>query len=193
MQHGGVAMFPNHLINKKRENEKMSEEIVKTPEMERIEALMEKVDRMIEPEKFDELETKYKQLLKDYTERRPAPKKEKKQELKPVAEYAAELSRIGNQDAPNPLDVTNRNYIKLSVDYRDAYMKETGNDPWTDDTGPATEQTKKVAGVYKQLLQDYESPIEFSRALTDLMVDDKKLLRALADKRAQEAKKNKRK
>lgn len=175
---------------------KMSEEVEvveKTPEMEQIEALMEKVDVMVDPDQYAELETKYKKLLKDYTERRPAPKKKETKVLRPVAEYAEELSRIGNDDASEPMNVTNRNYIQLSVDYRDAYIKETGNDPWTDDASAPTEQTKKIATVYKQLLKDFESPIEFSRQLTDLMTDDKKLLRALADKRAQDAKKNKKK
>jgi len=168
----------------------MSEEvIVKTPEMEQIEALMAKLDVSVEPEKYNELETKYKKLLKDYTERRPAPIVKPKDDLRPVAEYAAELSRIGNDDASEPIDVTNRAYVQLSVNYRDAYLKETGKDPWTDDTGEPTPQTEKIAKVYKGLLKDFESPIRFSRELNDLMRDDNKLLQALAAKRAKDAKK----
>lgn len=161
----------------------MKEEIVKTPEMEQIEALMEKLDKMVDAEEYAELELKYKKLLKDYTERRPAPLKKEVDELKPVADYAAELARVGNDDASEPLDVTNRSYIELSVNYRDAYMKETGKDPWTDDTGSPTPQTIKVAKVYKQLLADYPDATGFRRALTDLMVDDKEVLKSLKNKK----------
>lgn len=168
----------------------MSEEqIEKTPEMEQIEELMAQLDQKVDAEKYDELETKYKQLLKNYTERRPAPIKVLNDELKPVAEYAAELSRVGNDNASEPLDVTNRAYIQLSVNYRDAYLKETGKDPWTDDGGEPTPLTEKIAKVYKDLLRDFPSPVHFSRELNDIMRDDNKLLQALAAKRAKDAKK----
>ena len=56
-------------------SEEVNEVVEENAEMETIKELMGKVDAMIEPEKYADLEQKYKKLLKDYTERRPAPKK----------------------------------------------------------------------------------------------------------------------
>jgi iron-sulfur cluster repair protein YtfE (RIC family) len=160
------------------EEEKKEENL----ELQKIEELLAKIDKMVEPEKYAEMEQKYNTVLNDYINRRPVPEKEK-DTLKPVAEYAAQLSRIGNDDSKEPIDVTNRDYIQLSVNYRDAYLKETGKDPWTDDTGEPTAQTKKVSEVYKQLLKDHPGATDFRRALTDIMVDDPKLLKSLKNKK----------
>jgi hypothetical protein len=168
-------------------SEEIKEEITETEEMKTIKELMEKVDQMVDPEQFAELEKKYKTLLNDYVNRRPAPKKPEKKPMRPVADIAREIANIGDGD------MTNRAYIEKSLEYRNAYMHEFGKDPWTDfsqsGSDKATEQTKKVAQVFQQLLEDYPSPEDFRIKLHGMLRDDPAVVAILRDREKQNKKK----
>lgn len=157
--------------------------IEKTPEMEQIEALMAKVDVMVDPDKFAELETKYKKLLKDYTERRPAPKKQEVKKLRKAVEIANELRQISDGD------ITNRGYWEKSLEYRDAFMSESGNDPWTDfgreGSNKETPKTKKIAAAIKQLLDENPSDVDFRIRMHGALRDDPNVGMVLEERKKQ--------
>lgn len=156
------------------ENKELNEQ--QNLELEKIQELMEKVDQMIDPEEYKELEKKYNTLLNDYINKRPAKKEPKQTIVRPAAEIANDIRNIKDGD------VTNREYWELSIEYRDAFLKETGKDPWSDGMGDATDQTEKVANTVKQLLRDYENPVSFRTQFNELIQDDPNVIRALRDR-----------
>ena len=68
---------------------------VEIMQLEKIAEMKEKMDQMVDPEEFKKLQTQYKKLLDDYTNRRPAPKKEEPV-VRKTSEIAGELSKIQN-------------------------------------------------------------------------------------------------
>lgn len=161
----------------KEEKAKLLEEGKTEAEISQMEVIAEmkiKMDAMIDPEKHAELKTEYDKLLKDYVNKRPVPKKKEKV-LRPIKEIAQELATISSGD------ITNREYIEKSLEYREAYIKKFGTDPFTDSTtdGPSepTPQTKKVAESFQKLLDENPSPIDFRLKMNSVMKDNATLLR----------------
>lgn len=82
--------------------------------------------------------------------------------LKDPAEYAKTLKEASS--------MTNREYWQTSINFRDASLKKYGKDVWSD-TGIPTEQTTKIAGSIKQLLEECPSDEEFRLKLNYTLVD----------------------
>lgn len=144
--------------------------------LEKIAEMKEKMDQMIDPEKFKELQAEYKKLLDEYVNKRIPPKKEE-ETLRPTKEIAKDLIKVRSSD------ITNRDYIKTALEYRKAHIKETGRDPFTDfgESGPQepNEQTNKIASTLEKLLEENETPTSFRIALNEVLKDDPKLISKL--------------
>lgn len=160
--------------------EEVIEKTVEELQMEQINEMKVKLDAMIDPEEHAKLKTEYDKLLKDYVNKRPAPKKEEPT-VRPVKEIALELQSIGDNT------VTNREYIAKSLEYRQAHINEFGTDPWTDftQTGPdqETATTKKVADTLQRLVDENPTASGFRIALESTMKDNRQLLSKLAKAR----------
>lgn len=158
----------------------VEEEIEVTPEMEEIQRLMDELDQKVDAEKYEELERKYKKLLSDYTSRRPAPKK-KQETLRPAAEIAKEFVSIEHGD------VSNRDYIKMALEYRKSHISQFGTDPFTDfgagGPGEPTAKTKRIADSLQNLVDTYQSDSLFNAQLQELLKDDVQLLRQLRNRK----------
>ena len=148
-------------------------------QLEKIAEMKEKMDNMVDPEKFKKLEADYKKLLDDFTNRRPTPKKEEPN-FRPTKEVAEELKTIKDGD------ITNRDYIEKALEYRESHIAEFGKDPFTNfginGSEESTATTNKVAGTLKQLLKDNPTPTGFRIALNETLRDDPNVLKMLAAK-----------
>ena len=133
-------------------------------------------ENMISKEDYDKLLKEHKKLLNDYVNRRPAPKVEDK-ETRKASEVAKELIKIKNRD------ITNRDYIAKTLEYREAHLKEFGTDPFTDfgQNGPQkpTEDTNMVATTVKTLLDENPSRVDFRIKLNSVLQDDPQLMAKL--------------
>lgn len=133
-------------------------------------------ENMISKEDYDKLLKEHKKLLNDYVNRRPAPQVEVK-ETRKASEVAKELIKIKNRD------ITNREYIAKTLEYRDAHIKEYGTDPFTDfgQNGPnkPTDDTNMVASTLKALLEENPSPVDFRIKLNSVLQDDPQLMAKL--------------
>ena len=160
------------------ENENL-EPTVEETYLAQIGELKAKMDQMVDPEEYKKLKGQHDKLLNDYVNKRPAPKKEEPK-IRPAVEVAKELIKI--QDG----DISNRAYIQKSLEYRQAYIKEFGTDPWTDFTvngsSAPNEQTERVAKALQQLVDENESPVSFRIALNDMLRDDPAVIAALRDR-----------
>lgn len=136
--------------------------------LKQIEDLKKKMDMMVDPEEYKKLQAQHKKLLDDYVNRRPVQQQEVK--LRPAVEIAKELASIKNGD------ISNREYVKKALEYRDSFLAATGKDPFTDFTknGPSapTEDSKLVAETLKKLVEENESPIDFRIRLNAVLEDD---------------------
>jgi hypothetical protein len=155
------------------EQEKLEQEDIK---QKAIDDLKEKLDKAVDPAEHAKLKADYKKLMDDYVNRRPAPKKE---EIKsrPVAEIAKELSKIESGD------ITNREYVAKSLEYRNAHIKEYGTDPFTnfgqEGAGSSTKDTIDVADTLQKLLDENQSPVDFRIKLNSVLKDDQTLISKL--------------
>ena len=159
------------------EPEKKKEDLtVEELQLQKIEEMKSKMDQMVDPEEFKKLQDQYKKLMDDYLNKRPEPKPEKK-EITPVKEVAQKLASIKNGD------ISNREYIKTALEYRESFIHETGKDPFTDfgESGPQepNTETNKVANTLQTLLDENETNTSFRIALNEVLKDDPKLMATL--------------
>ena len=145
--------------------------------LDQIEALKKQMDEgMIDKAVYDKLLKDHKKLLDDYVNRRPAPKQEVIQTRK-ASEVAKELIKVKNRD------ISNRDYIAKTLEYREAHLKEFGTDPFTDfgQNGPQkpTDDTNMVASTLKTLLDENPSPVDFRIKLNSVLQDDPQLMAKL--------------
>jgi len=158
------------------EEKLIEEKTVEQTQLEKIEEMKLKMDAMVDPDDFKNLKADYDKLLDEYINKRPAPKKKEKV-LRPVADIAKELHNIKSGD------MSNRDYIKKSLEYREAHIKEFGKDPWTnfstEGSDEATPTTNKVAQGLQTLLDENESPVDFRIKMNSMMKDDPGLMRKL--------------
>lgn len=142
--------------------------------LDQIEELKNKLENdMISKEEYNKLLAENKKLLSDYINRRPAPRQQEVI-IRPAREIAKELKDISSGD------ITNRKYVEKALEYRSAYMKETGKDPFADfsqdGSGKPTEDTNEVANVLQQLLEENPSDIDFRIKLNSILEDDPQLI-----------------
>ena len=165
-------------------NEKTVEEL----QLEQIESLKKQMDNMVDPAKYAELQKQYKKLLDDYVNKRPAPIPQAPV-TRPTREIAKEFQNIKNSD------ITNRDYIVKSLEYRDAYIAEFGTDPFTDfgssGSGEKNADTEEVAGKLKKLLDENESAVSFRIAMNEILKDDPQLIAMIKQRKQQEEKSRK--
>lgn len=162
------------------EKKKLAEEGKSDAEISQLEAiaeLKEQMEGMVDQETYNKLKAEYDALMKDYIQKRPAPKKKEEAPLRPAKEIAGEFKNLGNGD------ITNRDYVEKALEYRNSHIKEFGTDPFTN-FGEAgcdqpTADTKEVANVLQTLLDENESPIDFRIKLNSVLKDDPKLLSKL--------------
>jgi hypothetical protein len=144
--------------------------------LEQINDLKTKMDTMVDPAEYKKLQAQHKKLMDDYVNRRPAPKVEQTV-MRPAKEVAKELVSIKNSD------ITNRDYVAKTLEYREAHIHEFGTDPFTDfgTNGPnqPTDETKNVASTLKTLLDENPSPVDFRIKLNSVLQDDAQLLAKL--------------
>lgn len=157
-------------------SEKVAKNEIESKYLETIKELKEKIDNeMISKQEYDKLIKENEKLLNDYINNRPAIKKEVVK-VRPAHEIANELKQIGDGD------VTNRDFWAKSLEYREAYLRETGNDPWTDGSVEPTAKTEYIASTVKKLLDDYQNPTSFRTQFNETLKDDPQVLRALRSK-----------
>ena len=154
------------------EEEQTTEEMY----LEQINDLKAKMDTMVDPAEYKKLQAQHKKLMDDFVNRRPAPKVQEVK-VRPAKEVAQELSKVKNGD------ITNRDYVAKTLEYREAHIHEFGTDPFTDfgSNGPnqPTEETKSVAQTLKTLLDENPSPVDFRIKLNSVLQDDAQLLAKL--------------
>ena len=169
------------------EPEPTGEPTVEETQLKVIEEMKLKMETMVDPAKLAEVQKSYDALLNDYVNKRPAPKKEVVT-LRPSEEIANELRNIKDGD------MSNRDFVVKSLEYRNAYISEFGTDPWTDfsvnGSGEETAQTKKVASALQQLVDENQSNVDFRIKLQSTLRDDPKVIPMIRDREKQ---KNKRK
>lgn len=155
----------------------MEDKTVEQLQLEQIEALKAQMEGMVPSDELTKLKEQYQTLLNDYVNKRPV--QQAKNDLKPAKEYADKL--INSTPDKNPL--SNREYIKTSIEYRKAMLAERGVDVFADD-GKSTPDTIAVAEGFEQLLNEFEDEKDFAYELGKVLVDDKALVNALRQKRS---------
>lgn len=163
------------MIEKKTEIEEESIEDIHLKTIEELTAKMN--EEMISKEDYQKLQEQYKNLMKEFTTRRPIEEVKPVEVRKPV-EIAKEIIDIkGN-------DITNREYIEKALEYRNSVLKTTGKDVFTDfgAHGPSepTENSVKVASFFEKLLKDHDDPTSFRIAYDANVKDDPVLVNLLA-------------
>jgi phage tail tape-measure protein len=145
-------------------------------QLEQINEMKTKMDGMVDSSEYNKLKNEYSKALNELVNKRPAPDKEKIK-TRPVKEIAKEISSIGSGD------IANREYIAKSLEYRNAYIKEFGTDPFADfgqeGSGSSTDDTSEVATVLQTLLDENPSPVDFRIKLNSVLKDDQKLVSKL--------------
>lgn len=149
--------------------------------LEQIEALKLKMENeMVDKEEFEKLQAQHKKLLDEYINKRPV-ETVKPEVLRSAAEIAKELTNIKNGN------MTNRDYVKTSLEYREAHIRETGLDPWADfgpkGPGKPNEETEEVANAFKAILEENEDPVSFRIKMNSVLEDDNVLLSKIRNRK----------
>lgn len=147
---------------------------LETQYLEQIDELKKQMDTMVKGEEYERVLAEHKKLTDEFINRRPVPDKQEVT-LEPAGHYAKQL--IDNKFK------SNKEYIETSLNYRDAYMKETGLDPWGDG-GASTEDTKEVANHLRAILEENPDNLsEFNFRLDQSLVDDSTLVTKLRNRK----------
>jgi len=162
------------LEQERLEQERLANEDIK---QKAIDDLKAKLDQSVDPTEHAKLKADYKKLMDDYVNRRPAPKKDEEKKLRPALEIAKELSAIQSGD------ITNRDYVEKSLEYRNSHINEFGTDPFvdfaSDGPGQANDDTNEVANTLQKLLDENKSPVDFRIKLNSILKDDRTLVSKL--------------
>lgn len=133
--------------------------------LEQIEELKNKMDSMVDPEKYKALEEERDKLLKEYINKRPAPK------AKPTPTYSKEDADNLAIKLAQAKDTTSMDYIKLSLEHREAMLAVYDKDVYGLN-GEKSPETAQAAEFYKRLLEDSKSPAQFRMMLEEYLRDD---------------------
>lgn len=154
--------------------EKEIVDVIETPEtnyLEQIEALKNERDRMVSLEEYNKVLGENKKLTNDYINKRQPVVEEKKTMRSPL-EITKEMS---NQKQ----ELTNRKYVELAVEYRDAYLDVTGKDPFAKDQTAPTADSVEVYNAFKQVLADSPDAATFRFNIDRILHDDRSTLQAI--------------
>lgn len=150
--------------------------------LETISELKNKLDNdMISKTEYEALLAENKKLLDKIVNQRPAPQVEIVK-TRPAAELAKQIGNIKSGD------ISNKDYIKLVADYRDAFIKETGQDPFSNsivtnkgvefERAGENQDANEIAQAFKSILEDDLSPSGFNIKLDSILQDDQAVIRA---------------
>lgn len=150
--------------------------------LETISELKHKLDNdMISKTEYEALLAENKKLLDKIVNQRPAPQVEIVK-TRPAAELAKQIGNIKSGD------ISNKEYIKLVSDYRDAFIKETGQDPFSNsivtnkgvefERAGENQDANEIANAFKSILEDDLSPSGFNIKLDSILQDDQAVIRA---------------
>lgn len=149
-------------------------ETIETPEtnyLEQIEALKNERDRMVSLDEYNKVLGENKKLTNDYINKRQPVVEEKKLMRSPM-----EISKdMSNQKQ----ELTNRKYVELAVEYRDAYLDVTGKDPFAKDQTAPTPDSVEVYNAFKQVLADSPDAATFRFNIDRILHDDRSTLQAI--------------
>jgi hypothetical protein len=164
---------------KKGEGKNMEDQtIVETNYLEQIAELKAKMEKMVAGEEYDKLVAEHKKLTDEYINKRE-PIKAVDDELKPVSEYAETL--LKNKKT------SNLEFVKTSLSYREAFIKEYGRDPWANELaegGTTVEDAALVAAHLTALVNEFgDNPAEFNFRFEQSLVDDPLLVAKLKNKK----------
>lgn len=142
--------------------------------LEQIEALKIQMESMVPGEEYNKVLAEHKKLTEDYINKR-TPQEKPIVEVRKAADIIKDLRKENNKKV---------DHVKLSLEYRDAFIREQGKDPWVG--GSITENdAKQVAEHYKGLLEAYgDDPAEFTYRFDQTLQDDPQVVNALRAKRA---------
>ena len=149
-------------------------ETIETPEtnyLEQIEALKNERDRMVSLDEYNKVLGENKKLTNDYINKRQ-PVVEEKKTMRTPLEISKDMS---NQKQ----ELTNRKYVELAVEYRDAYLDVTGKDPFAKDQTAPTPDSVEVYNAFKQVLADSPDAATFRFNIDRILYDDRSTLQAI--------------
>lgn len=140
--------------------------------MQQIEELKTKMDTMIDPDEYKRLEEERNKLLNDYVNKRPAP----------VIDVAPTYSKEDVENLAKQLteakDITNIDYVKLSLEHREAMLAVYDKDPYGLN-GEKSADTEAAANFYKSLLEESSTPSQFRMRFEEYTKDDPTVIQKL--------------
>lgn len=146
-------------------------------QLKTIEEMKEKMDAMIDPVEFQKLKTSYDKLLNDYINKRPTPKTDVQEKQKSAKELASILLKANNQN-----QMSNRDYVKTSLEYREAMIREHNIDPFADkDSKP--EEIKEVVSALSSIVEESKDDLDFRHLYDKTFKDDPMLIAKIRDNR----------
>lgn len=148
-------------------NEENNENVidpVETNYLEQIADLKLKLDQAVDQTKYDDLVKEHKKLTDEFINRRQ-PVKPEKPKLRPVAEINKDLRSFDNDS------VTNRKFLETSLEYRNAYLAETGKDPFTQNSDAPTADSQRVADGIQFLLDEFPNDNDFNYQFSQMVSD----------------------
>lgn len=152
--------------------------VVEVNYLEQIAALKTQMDQMVSGDKYDELVKEHKRLTDDFINKRE-PAKVTDEELKPASEYAKIL--MTNKKT------SNLEFVRNSLNYRKAFIKEFGRDPWANELqegGSTVEDAQAVADHMTSLMSEFgDDPAEFNFRFEQSLVDDPLLVAKLKNRK----------
>jgi hypothetical protein len=151
----------------------MEERTVEQIQLETIQELKAKMDAMIDPEEHAKLKTQYDTLLKSMINKRPAPEQNNLPQ-----KSANELAKEIIENKP----VSNREYVKRALDYREAMIREYGKDPFTDGKTDVNEINKTVEAL-QYLVEDSDNDSDFRYKFDQIVKDDPQIAQMLKAKK----------
>ena len=168
----------------------MAEEIKKTSEAEQmvldqLASLKTKMDVMVDPEKYKELEAQHKKLLEDYVNKRPAP-----QQTQTHITTREDVDALSRQLATGSKDVTNREYIEISLKHRQAVLDVYDKDPFGLN-GQKSPEAQEAADFFTKILEEAKTPTQFRMLMDQYVKDDPVVLQKIRAAKAEADKSNK--
>ena len=150
----------------------MEERTVEQIQLETIQELKSKMDAMVDPEEHAKLKTQYDTLLKTMINKRTPPAEEVK------VRSAKEIANEFIQNKP----VSNREYVKLALEYRQAVLNETGKDVFNDGKADTTE-VNKVVQALTYLVEESDNDSDFRYKFDQIVKDDPQIAAMLRAKK----------
>ena len=164
------------------EEQKTIEEL----QMEQINELKDRMDKMVDSAEHAKLKKEYETLLKDYVNKRPAPKTTEKKPYTPedVKNLGKKLASMGQGN------VTNREYIESALEHRQAMLDVYDKDPFGLN-GQKSLESQQAADFFKWALTESKTASHFKMLVSEQLTDDPIVLQKVAVAKAEAKKQSK--